>query len=80
MKDAVWISYDLGVKGDYENLYEWLDRHKAEECGDSMAYFTYDHPNQDIAQDMKEDILGCVNINEKKNRIYLIMRVDGKIT
>ncbi len=27
MKQVIWISYDLGVKGDYEGLYGWLDGH-----------------------------------------------------
>ncbi len=25
MKKALWISYDIGVRGDYEGLYAWLD-------------------------------------------------------
>jgi hypothetical protein len=29
-----WISFDLGLQGDYEPLYEWLDRHEALECGE----------------------------------------------
>lgn len=33
----VWISYDLGVQADYDGLYQWLDEHKARECGDSVA-------------------------------------------
>lgn len=41
MKKAIWISYDLGVKGDYEGLYAWLDDHKAIECGDSVAFINY---------------------------------------
>lgn len=28
---TIWISYDLGVQGDYEGLYGWLDTHKARE-------------------------------------------------
>lgn len=35
MKQLIWISYDLGVSGDYENLYAWLDDHGAKECGQS---------------------------------------------
>jgi hypothetical protein len=31
---AVWISFDLGVRGDYEGMYAWLDTHNAKECGD----------------------------------------------
>ena len=38
-KTAVWLSFDLGLRGDYANLYAWLDDHKARECGDATAYF-----------------------------------------
>ena len=41
MKQAIWLSYDLGVRGDYEGLYAWLDKHQAKECGDNIAYFVY---------------------------------------
>jgi hypothetical protein len=36
-KTRYWISYDLGLMGDYSNFYEWLDSQNAEECGSSMA-------------------------------------------
>lgn len=25
MKSAIWVSYDLDVRGDYESLYAWFD-------------------------------------------------------
>lgn len=43
---TVWISYDLGVRGDYESLYSWLDAHGAKECGDFLAVLTYRHEGQ----------------------------------
>jgi len=45
MGTRVWLSYDLNIKGDYENLYIWLDAHKAKECGDSMATFFWEPVN-----------------------------------
>ena len=45
MESFVWMSYDLGVSGDYEGLYAWLDDHNAKECGNSVAWvfsFSYD--------------------------------------
>ena len=33
-EQMIWLSYDLGVDGDYENLYAWLDHKEAKECGD----------------------------------------------
>jgi hypothetical protein len=56
---AVWLSYDLGVKGDYEGLYVWLDDHKAQECGDSLAYFQYAYttdPMAELAEELKKSI------------------------
>ena len=32
-----WLSYDLGVGGDYPGLYQWLDDHQAVVCGNNMA-------------------------------------------
>ena len=50
MKIRVWLSYDLGIKGDYESLYSWLDKQKALECGDSIATFFW----EDV-ENIKED-------------------------
>jgi hypothetical protein len=32
-----WLSFDLGLRGNYDSLYEWLDAHSASESGDSLA-------------------------------------------
>jgi hypothetical protein len=77
MKHFVWVSYDLGVKGDYEGMYAWLDRHLAKECGDSVACFSYDHPTEDLLQDLKNDLGSSVELDVKKNRIYVIRSVKG---
>ena len=39
IRKAIWLSFDLGVAGDYPGLYKWLDEHDAVECGDSVAFF-----------------------------------------
>jgi hypothetical protein len=71
----VWLSYDLGVKGDYTNLYLWLDEHKALECGDSIATFSWDN-NDDIKEGIKESLKS--NIEFKKNdRVYLIFKKEA---
>ena len=79
MKHFVWVSFDLGVKGDYENMYEWLDCHDAKECGDSMACFWYDHPSADLLKDMKDDLNANVQLDAKKNRVYVIRLVKNKM-
>lgn len=43
MKKAYWISYDLGVGGDYPHLYQWLDDHEAVPCGNSVAFLFFDY-------------------------------------
>ena len=72
MISTVWISYDLGVRGDYEGLYAWLDDHEAKECGDSIALLKYSHSG-DLIEGIKSDLQVAVEIN-KKTRIYVIFR------
>lgn len=48
MKKTIWLSYDFGVKGDYESLYAWLDNHGAKECGNNSAALEYD-VNENVA-------------------------------
>ncbi len=43
MKASIWLSFDLGVLGDFEGMYEFLDSHGAQECGDSLATFSYEY-------------------------------------
>ena len=42
MKKLIILSYDLGVDGDYKNLYKWLDSMKARECGDSVCMIQFE--------------------------------------
>lgn len=72
MISTIWISYDLGVRGDYEGLYAWLDDHEAKECGDSIAVLKYSHSG-DLVEKIKSDLKAAVEIN-KKTRIYVIYR------
>jgi len=36
-KKTIYISFDFGMKGDYEGLYLWLDENNAEERGYGLA-------------------------------------------
>jgi len=72
MKKAIWINFDLGVRGDYEGLYTWLDAKGAIECGDNFAFFKHD-VSEDIAENIKKEIEENVEVN-KKTRIYAIFR------
>jgi hypothetical protein len=66
----IWLSYDLGVDGDYENLYAWLDAQGAKECGDSVAAFTYQY--EDVSK-IKQDLDQHVTLR-KNDRIYIIFK------
>ncbi len=68
-----WISFDLGLRGNYEALYEWLDRLGANECGDSVASFSTDKTRDQIQKELVK-LLGA----RKNARIYIIgRRTDG---
>ena len=70
MESFVWMSYDLGVSGDYEGLYTWLDNHKAKECGNSVACFWFSHVG-DVLTSLKVEIEGAASLN-KRSRIYVV--------
>lgn len=72
MRHFVWVSFDLGVKGDYQGMYTWLDNQSAKECGDSLACFWFEHASDDLLEDLKRDIESNVDLDEKKNRVYVI--------
>ena len=67
-----WLSFDLGLQGNYDALYSWLDQHQAKECGDSIATFQSNKARDQLAKELK-DLLG-----ETKNaRIYIINKKSG---
>lgn len=69
---TIWLSYDFGIRADYEGLYSWLDKYKAKECGASLAVFNYEY-SKDIAKTIRSDIKKSVKITER-DRIYIIYR------
>lgn len=75
MKRAFWISYDLGLKGDYTGLYTWLDSIGAKECGDSLAFFAMEVTSDPI-DFLKKEIKNSVKLS-KTDRIYLIYLEDN---
>ena len=76
MESIVWMSYDLGVTGDYESLYAWLDEHNAKECGNSVAWFSFSHAG-DVLASLKAEIENAVSLN-RRSRIYVIYRDNGE--
>ncbi len=70
MTKWVWMSFDLGVSGDYEGMYAWLDNHAAKECGDSVALVVYESQG-DLVSELRKDLKKSVKFTPR-SRIYVI--------
>jgi len=68
-----WLSFDLGLQGNYEDLYGWLDDQEAVECGDSMSSFKSDLTPETITSQLKNLLRA-----NKNARVYLIHERTGK--
>lgn len=76
---TVWLSYDLGVGGDYEGLYVWLDNNNAIECGASLACVKVrlECDNDERLLDRIETEISENIRVDKKTRVYVIRRVNA---
>jgi hypothetical protein len=77
-KKAIWISYDFGLKADYNGLYTWLDNNHAVECGTGLAFCNYDTselaPNlseENVIKHVIKDLKEHVTLT-KSDRLYII--------
>ncbi len=70
---SIWMSYDLGVRGDYPGLYRWLDSKKAKECGNSVAFFNYEFETNPL-DELKEDLEKNVDF-KSGDRVYIIIDI-----
>jgi hypothetical protein len=61
---TIWISFDLGIRGDYEGLYLWLDSHEAKECGESLALLHYKYDGTLLSK-LKGDLETALNIDKR---------------
>lgn len=76
-KKVVWLSYDLGLKGDYKGMYEWLDSKEAKECGDSLAFFHFSF-SENVFTELKAELEENVEL-KSTDRIYAIAKdADAK--
>jgi hypothetical protein len=80
-KKAIWLAYDLGLKGDYTGLFAWLDNHDAIECGNGLAFFRIDWDKNKIKQGRIEyivfsDIVKSISLS-KTDRLYMIWKDDS---
>jgi len=71
---TIWISFDLGLKGDYTGLYAWLDKYAAKECGNSLAVLKYDIEGN-IPESIEQDIQKSVQL-APTDRVYVIWKDD----
>lgn len=73
----VILNFDLGIRGDYDNLYAFLDNNNALDCGNSNCVFEYHFKGTDLKyedkfQQLKEEIEGIISFN-RNDRIYTIV-------
>lgn len=74
---SIWISYDLQNDADYSHLYEWMQNHNAQECGNSIAFLKYEYEStEDFEDALKEDIATKI---PEISRCYVIFRKDDEI-
>ncbi len=77
-KKSFWLSYDLGLKGDYEGLFSFLDNVGAIECADNLAYFAYECDTTVPYHIQVSELLQAnVHIDVNKDRLYLIWKEDN---
>ena len=70
--NTLWLHYDLGIRGDYDALYAWLDQHKAKECGDSLAVFKFSY-RRDLQKEITAE-LERLTQGHSSARFYVIYR------
>lgn len=75
MTKSIWLTYDLGVGGDYQNLYAWLDDHNAVDCGNNFAYLWIPYQkgmsDDEFMNNILKDIEAYVSL-KPGNRIYIV--------
>jgi hypothetical protein len=76
-KSRIWIAFDLGIQGDYEGMYSWLDSNDALECGDNVAALEFEY-QEDLLKELKRELESSIRI-DKKARIYVIRRVGENV-
>ena len=68
----IWLHYDLETFGDYGGLYEWLDDHDAQECGDSLATLDYTY-EENLVNELTNELEDKVDF-KCGDRIYIVFK------
>ena len=71
---SIWMSYDLGVDGPYEDLYYWIDSHKGRECGDNVVFLDYEY-KENLVTELVEELQQKLKVRPK-DRIYIVFEDD----
>lgn len=71
---TIWLSFDLGLKGDYQGIYSWLDKYGAKECSNSLATLKFS-VKKNLVEEIEKEIKKNVRLKED-DRIYLIWKDD----
>ena len=71
-KSRYWISFDLGLMGNYSHVYEWLDSLGAQECGPGIATITSTKTRDQLAVEIQRLLKGA-----PRARAYIISLKQG---
>lgn len=71
-KNRYWISFDLGLMGNYSSVYEWLDSLDAKECGPGLATITSAKTREHLAVELQQLLKGT-----PRARAYVISMGQG---
>jgi len=69
-----WISFDLGLMGDYSHFYKWLDEQNAEECGSGTAAIVSSKSLDEMIAEIREALQ-----EKPRARAYIVSKLpDGR--
>jgi hypothetical protein len=79
-KQGIWLAYDLGIRGDYDSLYKWLDAKQAKECAENVAYFQFEY-DKNLIDDLTISLQSNVKMTAA-SRFYVVGRLkeDSKVS
>lgn len=79
---SFWLNYDLGLRGNFSGLFTFLDNNNAIECGDGLAYFTYDNKDllniETLIEKIKNELIDLISPTST-DRVYIIWKEGLKV-
>ena len=75
-KAIIWLSYDLGLDGDYNGMYYFLDKYKSKECGDNIGIFSFQF-SKDLPKELMSELRKYVKLRDF-DRIYVVSSNENK--